>query len=62
MLPIDLQCDPKVSFNSLVDLLAHPPNILALYGAACSDATQTLAGMTALANVAQVRRDKPIIK
>ncbi|XP_028397789.1 gamma-aminobutyric acid type B receptor subunit 2-like [Dendronephthya gigantea] len=50
----DSKCDPKVAFNSLVKLLANPPNILALYGAACSDATQTLAGMTAFANVAQV--------
>ncbi|CAB4028482.1 gamma-aminobutyric acid type B receptor subunit 2-like, partial [Paramuricea clavata] len=50
----DSKCDPKVSFNSLVTLLAQPPNILAVYGAACSDATQTLAGMTAFANVAQI--------
>ncbi|CAB3996140.1 Hypothetical predicted protein [Paramuricea clavata] len=50
----DSKCDPKVSFNSLVTLLAQPPSILAVYGAACSDATQTLAGMTAFANVAQV--------
>lgn len=50
----DSKCDSKVSFNSLVDLLAKPPNKLAIYGAACSSATAYLAGMTAMADVVQV--------
>lgn len=50
----DSKCDPKVSFNTMVKLLANPPNKLVMYGAACSDATAYLAGMTAMANVVQV--------
>lgn len=38
----------------MVKLLANPPNKLIMYGAACSDATANLAGMTAMANVVQV--------